>query len=190
MGTAAAREANSRGDKVTATGESKTVGRMTAMALCLVMAVTCPLAWTATAKQVTGWVQNVALYPGGLIVRAKMDSGAKTSSLHVAHMERFSRDSRPWVRFKVTNTKGHAVVFEQPVVRIVRIKREGGRVEQVPVVMLDICLGPVRKRTQVGLNDRTGFNYQFLVGRRYLAGDFLIDPGRTFLAPPDCKPGG
>ncbi|HKJ22774.1 MAG TPA: ATP-dependent zinc protease, partial [Gammaproteobacteria bacterium] len=137
---------------------------MTALALCLVMAVACPPARAATAKQVTGWVQNVAFYPGGLIVRAKMDSGAKTSSLHVAHMERFIRDSRTWVRFKVTNSKGNAAVFEQPVVRIARIKREDGRVEQVPVVMLDICLGTVRKRTQVGLNDRTGFNYQFLVG--------------------------
>lgn len=168
-------------------GRSKTVRRLAAA--CAAAATLPVMGWCAADKEVVGWIQNAAFVPSGLVLKAKMDSGAKTSSLHVARIERFTRNSRSWVRFKVTNAKGRTVVFEQPVVRIARIKRRDGRVEQVPVVMLDICLGTVSKRTQVGLNDRTGFNYQLLIGRRFLAGDFLIDPGRTFVASPDCKRG-
>lgn len=138
---------------------------------------------------VVGWVQNVALYPGGLILKAKMDSGARTASLHVERFARFTRDDRPWVRFAVAGAGGRSVVFERPVIRIARVKREDGGERRSPVVTLDLCIGRVKKRAEVGLNDRSGFNYPLLVGRSYLAGEFLIDPGRTFLSPPRCDHG-
>lgn len=169
---------------------TKTRAVRPAAALVLALAAAAPAAGRALAdKEVVGWVQNVAFEPGGLVLKAKMDSGAKTSSLNVSRIQSFSRDGRRWVRFQVTNGKGRAAVFERPVLRDARIKRRNGRAEDVPVVELEICLGGIRKRTEVGLNDRGGFNYQLLVGRRFLAGDFLIDPGRTFLAPPHCGGG-
>jgi len=116
-----------------------------------------------------------------------MDSGAKTSSLNVTHLERFSRNGQPWVRFELTADNGKIVGMERPEIRISRVKSHGGPPRQQPVVTIGLCLDSIYKQTEVSLADRSGFNYQLLVGRRFMAGDFLIDPGRSLIAPSTCK---
>ncbi len=152
----------------------------------LMLSVTPGQAARGNDKEVVGWIQYVRLYPGALQLKAKMDTGAQTSSLNVEHIESFNRNGAKWVRFSVTNAEGHSVTFERPEVRIVRIKRQFGRVQARPVVMLGLCLGSIFKLTPLDLANRQGFNYQLLVGRRFLKGEFLIDPDSTFVKPPHC----
>lgn len=138
-------------------------------------------------KQVVGWVERVAIFPGDLVVRAKMDTGAKTSSLNCDCMQTFTRDGEKWVRFTVTNTKGRSVSLERRVVRTVAIKRHFGADQHRPVIRLGICLGGVYKESEVNLVDRSGFNYQMLIGRSFLQKGFTVDPGQTFLSDPVCR---
>jgi hypothetical protein len=54
------------------------------------------------------------------------------------------------------------------------------------VILLDICVGNVRKTEEVNLIDRTGLNYQLLLGRNFLKDALLVDSGETYMLSPDC----
>jgi len=141
----------------------------------------------AGAKEVVGWVENTRIYPGGIVIKSKIDSGAKTSSLNCQCITPVKRNGQDWVSFSVKNHKGEIAMIEKPIDRVARIKRHFGERQERYVVKLGICLGSVYREEDVTLVDRSGFNYQILVGRNFLKGDFLIDAGRTFVNEPSCK---
>jgi hypothetical protein len=136
--------------------------------------------------RVAGWIERVRLGDEGVVLSAKLDTGALTSSLHAADVRWFTRDGEEWVAFEVTREDGRPVRLERKVVRVARIKRQGAESERRPTVMMGVCLGGVYRVTEVNLTDRTGFNYGFLVGRRFLAGYFVVDSSRTNTVAPDC----
>ena len=142
-----------------------------------------------TAREVAGWIERVRLEPSGLELQAKLDTGAETSSLHAEQIEAYSREGRQYLRFSVANRQGESRLLEGPLVRRVKIKRHTGASQVRPVILLQICLGGVRKEAEVNLVDRGRFNYPLLIGRSFLAGDFLIDSDRTFLLEPICGSG-
>ena len=141
----------------------------------------------AHAKEIVGWVEKAQVYPGGIVIKAKIDSGAKTSSLNCLCITPKKRDGKEWVSFSVKNDKGDVVMIEKPIVRVATIKRHFGEQQTRYVVRLGICLGSVYREEDVTLVDRSGFNYQMLIGRNFLQNDFLIDTGETHLSKPKCS---
>jgi hypothetical protein len=138
------------------------------------------------AKSVAGYIEKVRVYPGGILIRAKLDTGAKTSSLNVPQLEYFLRDGRRWVRFTVTNWNEKTTTIDLPMMRIAKIKRHFGRIQERPVVHLGICLGNVYAQTEVNLVNRAGYNYQMLIGRRFLEHRFVVDPDLYYTLKPAC----
>ena len=133
-----------------------------------------------------GWIEKAVLYPRGIVLHAKLDTGAKTSSLHAPEPEYITRDCEDWVRISVTNKNIETVMVEAPLVRNVKIKRHFGKSQTRPVILLDLCIGDMRKIVEVNLVDRAGMNYQLLIGRNFLKGSLLIDSGATYMLSPDC----
>src|SRR5262245_57528057 len=90
------------------------------------------LAVTAQAQpRVVGWVEDAVLLPEKVMVKAKMDTGALTSSLDAKDIEPFKRDGQKWVRFTVELTDAKtgenvASTFERQVVRNVKVRGAGG----------------------------------------------------------------
>lgn len=162
-----------------------TTRQLMSMSVGLVLAFAC-LQVTASELVRAGWVEKAVLYPQGVVLHAKLDTGAKTSSLHAPDPEFVTHDGKEWVRLGVTNRKIETVIIEAPVVRNVKIKRHFGDSQERQVVLLDLCIGNVRKTEEVNLVDRTGLNYQLLIGRNFLEGSFLIDSGATYVLSPDC----
>ena len=117
---------------------------------------------------------------------AKLDTGAKTTSINAINPEFFERDGQRWSRFSIMNKDNKTVTIEAPVVREATIKRHFEQKQTRPVIMLDICIGKVRKKEEVNLVDRSKLNYQLLIGRNFLKGDLLIDSASTYLLTPDC----
>jgi hypothetical protein len=146
-----------------------------------------PLPGAGQEKAVFGWLEKVRIYPGGLVVRAKLDTGAKTSSLTALNMVSFVRDSELWVRFDVADKKGKKITLEQKVHRVTRIKRHGAESQNRVAVLLWICLGKSLREVEFTLVDRTGFNYPMLLGRNFLAGSFLVDASAKFTMKPQCE---
>ncbi len=136
---------------------------------------------------VAGWAETAQLLPSELVLAAKLDSGAENSSLNIERLRYFKRSGQRWVRFTVEGQSGRRVAFERQVLRKAAIKRHGEGSHIRPVVEIEICLGGTSKEVEVNLVDRSRFEYPLLIGRSFLAEDFLIDTSATDLQPLSCR---
>lgn len=138
-------------------------------------------------KRVVGLIEQVMIFPGNFMMTAKLDTGAKTSSLGAARIQEFERKGEPWVRFQVEIRKGITKTLERKMLRVVRIRRHNHRIQRRPAIMLGICLGDYYGEVEVNLVDRRGFNYALLIGRTFIRGNFIVDPSLKFTTPPRCR---
>lgn len=138
---------------------------------------------------VAGWLEYVVLEPWQIKLRAKLDTGAKTSSLHALNIERFIRDGQPWVRFNTEDKKNDVATktIELPIKREVKIKSHHRDATSRPVVLLSFCLNSHLYHGEFSLVDRTRFNYPVLIGRRILQDGILVDASSTFTLAIDLK---
>jgi hypothetical protein len=139
-----------------------------------------------------GWLERIVVKEQGKVVKAKLDTGAKTSSIHATHIEEFERDGEPWVRFDLGDDPdgdGKPVTVEKPVVRRTRIKDHHSPSTRRQTVELEVCMAGVRHRVQFTLADRSNFLYPILLGRRFLAGVAVVDPAKKYLTQPECSEG-
>lgn len=136
---------------------------------------------------VMGWIERVQIFPGGLLMEAKLDTGARNSSVDAADIVEFTRDGEKWVRFDVSDRKGRTVTFERPLFRIARIKRSSTKTASRPVVKLALCIGASLQEVEVNLAKRTHLNYPLLVGRSAMQGKVLVDSSRKFTKDPVCQ---
>ncbi len=138
-------------------------------------------------KSILGWIEQVRVSAAGLTLEAKLDTGADTSSLHARNIRGFKRKGVRMVRFEIENPdNGEVVELERRRVRTVRIREHDGSYQRRPVVEMWVCLGPVKKRVEVNLVDRSRFNYPFLIGRSAMHGDILVDPDQSYTVQPSC----
>lgn len=147
---------------------------------------------TASAEedQVFGWVENATLQPWGISVKAKLDSGALTSSLDARDIELFEQDDEEWVRFRLKlKDQESGEVFsdeiERPLYREQAVRGAGGRDER-PVVLMELCMGDTIYEEQFSLRDREEMLYPLLLGRRTISHLGLLDVRNTFLQEPGC----
>jgi len=135
---------------------------------------------------VLGWVEEVAVLNTGLILNAKIDTGADNSSINATDIEYFTHDGHRWVRFNIQDHKGAQIIMERPLVRVGQIKRkEGGYIER-PVVTLGFCVAGLRIDAEVNLANRNHFKYPMLVGRSLMTRHFVVDPERQYVTHPVC----
>ncbi|MDR1125953.1 MAG: ATP-dependent zinc protease [Deltaproteobacteria bacterium] len=124
-------------------------------------------------------------------IKAKLDTGALTSSLGADDIELFQKDGRDWVRF--TPQIKDARRLERPLARHSEIKRRVAETDEEyesdkrPVVLLEICFAGKKYSMEVNLADRSRFNYPLLLGRASLV-EFgaLVDPAREYTITPSC----
>lgn len=147
-------------------------------------------------RKLLGFVEQMTLEPAGLRLKARLDTGAQTSSLHSIETEAFKRDGKEWVRFHVPieeqDAEGdegrvRALVLERPVKRTVLIKRKGAPSQRRYVVELPFCFDGQHYETEFSLTDRTAFMYPALLGRQFLKDVAVVDPAQSFLAKNACE---
>lgn len=155
----------------------------------ILLLLTAPAAYGAQpeALPIAGWLERARLTPGDILLEAKLDSGARTSSLHATNLKALKRKGKDWVAFDVTGDDGRTVHFERLLVRIAKVKSALGTDEDRPTVRLGICIGSVYRVTEVTLVDRSDLAKPLLIGRRFLRNRLLIDLGRHHLLEPACK---
>lgn len=144
----------------------------------------------ASADKVFGWVERATIEPWGVAVKAKLDSGALTSSLDARDIETFEREDEEWVRFRLKledSASGEAFSeqLELPLYRDLRVRGAGGRDER-PVVLMKVCLDDTIYEEQFSLRDREEMHYPLLLGRRTISHLGLLDVRETFLSTPEC----
>lgn len=129
------------------------------------------------------WVHLPDLLDGGWI-KAKVDTGARTSALHAWDVERFERDGTGWVRFSVhprQHDDDHVVRAEAVLVEEREIRSSNGDVELRPVVRTTLALGSQRYEVELTLTNRDQMGFRMLLGRTAMARHLLVDPGVSYL---------
>ena len=138
-------------------------------------------------KHVIGAVENVRLVPPNVILKARIDTGAKTTSIDARNITPFERDGKQWVRFVcVTEKKEHTI--ERKVLKTVLIKRHGEESQDRYVVNMRIILGEVSQLIPVNLNDRDAYMYPVLIGRNFLRDYFIVDVAKKYRLKPMVLP--
>ncbi len=151
--------------------------------------VMCLAAFAADSPPVFGLVEQVRLYPGEILVQAKLDTGADNSSLHAVAITRFKRKGERWVRFQTLDEDGEPVTLERQLVRVAKIKRPEGKPQSRPVVSMGICLGTIYRQVEVTLADRSRFRYPMVLGRSFMANAVMVDPSLRITTKSECPQG-
>lgn len=115
-----------------------------------------------------------------LRLRAKIDTGARSSALHVENIRELGSG---WVRFDVRlsrNRSERRVTVEAPIARRGRVRPSNGQLETRIFVIVTVRIGPVQREIELSLVDRGRMIFRMLIGRRALSHAFLVDPSRRY----------
>ncbi len=138
---------------------------------------------------VVGWRELAHLPELGLNgIPAKIDTGARTSSLHGKVIEEFERDGEKFVRFEVDLAdQGGCQVCEAVHVDIRGITSSNGETQRRYVIKTPLRIGDVEFRAEISLADRSDMKFPMLIGRSSLRRRFVVDSGYSWLQTPEMK---
>jgi len=138
----------------------------------------------APARIMLGWREWVALPRLGVVaVRAQIDTGARSSALHVDTHWRFHEGGVPWVGFRLS-TDGvgdETVEAAAPILDEREVTDSGGHRTRRIFLRTQLNLAGIEREIDINLSDRRGMLFPMLLGRTALKRVFTVDPARSFL---------
>ncbi len=160
-----------------------------ARAAAAALAVTSGAAHAATdlgSIRLYGYLERAMLVESGVVLEAKLDTGADNSSVHAPDWAFFERDGERWVRFSIEGEKGRSATYERKVLRIARIQQRKGKNAERPVVRMRLCVGDVEAAVEVNLADRSDLEFPMLIGRSFLEKGVLVNSFAEWTTEPTC----
>lgn len=139
-------------------------------------------------RPIIGWREWVGLPElGAFRIKAKIDTGARTSALHAENIDIFQRNGESWVRFEVRPHQrslrdgawAEFPLFDRRVVR-----SSSGHEEFRAVIRPEVEVMGQRFAIELSLTNRDEMGFRMLLGRHAVKGRFLVDPGASFLSSP------
>ncbi len=140
---------------------------------------------TTENKTIVGRLESIAL-PDLAIdeLEVRIDTGAKTSSLHVDNIKKYVHQGKPYVRFDIhpeIHNVNRLVQCSAALSDIRKIKSSNGEAEQRYVIKTPMKLGNETWMIEITLTDRSDMNYLMLLGREAMGDKILVDPSKVFL---------
>ncbi|OOE91490.1 ribosomal protein S6 modification protein [Salinivibrio sp. MA351] len=136
-------------------------------------------------KVCVGWREWVSLPELDIArIKAKIDTGARTSCLHTFKIEEFEKSGQAWVRFWVHPNQGDdetAVQAEAPVLARRLVRDSGGHEQLRYVIQTTIKAGTLCYPIEMTLTARDNMRFRMLLGRTAMAGKIIVDPMSSFL---------
>lgn len=132
-----------------------------------------------------GWREWLALPELGIpLIKAKSDTGARSSALHVEDLQSFDRNGERWVRFTLlprSRRRKQPKIVEAPVVDVRRVTDSGGNRKMRPFIRTELVIGAMRYPIEMSLTNRQSMLFPMLLGRTAMAGRLQVDPTGSFL---------
>lgn len=133
---------------------------------------------------IIGWREWVGLPDLGIgQIKVKVDTGARSSSLHAYDLHQFDRDGEKWVRFKVhpLQRRTHEIVETEAAILETRsVRSSSGKASLRPVIVTNITLLGITWPVEVTLANRDEMGFRMLLGREAYRGRFLVDAGKSY----------
>ena len=143
-----------------------------------------------TSSSTVGWREWVALPTLGIArIKAKLDTGARTSALHALRCDRYSERGAPHVRLHVQPRQRdgeRVLVVETAIIDECTVTDSSGHRERRIVVVSDVALGAECWSIELTITNRDALRFRMLLGRSAMQGHLIIDPDRSYvLGKPD-----
>jgi hypothetical protein len=139
-----------------------------------------------------GWRELAGLPDLGVdAIKAKIDTGARTSAIHASAIEPFTRDGAAWVAFEVHPLQDEVAARVRCAAQVHderAVKSSAGRAERRYVIRTTLALGEEAWPIELTLARRAAMRFRMLIGRSALAGRAVIDPARSFVCAPPRGP--
>lgn len=134
---------------------------------------------------IAGWREWVAFPELGLNrVKAKVDTGARTSALHAFNIKRIEHDGAEWISFDtqpVQYAAGPTLSCRARLKDVRVVTDSGGHREQRFVIETPMKMGKQEWLIELTLTDRSKMKFRMLIGRHAMHGRLIVDPGKSFL---------
>ncbi len=130
-------------------------------------------------KVLIGRIEWVSMPELKIKHRARIDSGAKTTSMHAINIEEVEQRGELFVKFQTIDSEGKTVEVVRKVDTTQKVSNTAGLVSKRYVIKEKIKIGSIEREVNINLNDRTKMDYKFLVGRNLLLGRFIVDVARS-----------
>ena len=142
------------------------------------------------ALRTIGWRELIHLPELGLRgIPAKIDTGARTSSLHATILEEFTRDGETFVRFGIDFPQQHVrQVCEAVHIDWRGVTSSNGKTQLRRIIKTPLKIGTLRFRAEISLADRSDMQFPMLIGRSSLRRRFVVDSGHSWLQSPGVAP--
>jgi hypothetical protein len=136
---------------------------------------------------VIGWREWVALPDLGVqAIKAKVDTGARSSALHAFDLEHFDRHGVDMVRFQahpIQRDDRHIVIAEAVLLEERLVRNSGGQEELRPVIQTPVQVGGHIWSIELTLTNRDVMGFRLLLGRQAVRRRYLVDPEHSYLQP-------
>ncbi|KAA3664550.1 MAG: ATP-dependent zinc protease [Chloroflexi bacterium] len=133
---------------------------------------------------IIGWREWVGLPDFGIkAIKVKVDTGARSSSLHAYGMEVFERDGAQWVRFQIQPIQRKSNKTEQLEVKVLEfrsVRSSSGRAAIRPVIIANVELLGITWPVELTLARRTKMGFRMLLGREAIRRRFFVDTGNSY----------
>lgn len=116
-------------------------------------------------------------------IKVKVDTGARSSSLHVFDLKSFERDNRTWVKFKIHPAQRRSdisVEAEAEVLEYRNVRSSNGKSSSRPVIITYVELLGSTYPVEMTLASRDNMGFRMLLGREAFRGLFLVDAGNSY----------
>ena len=134
---------------------------------------------------VIGWREKLALPELKIAkIKAKIDTGARSSALHAFDIEQFKKGDIDFVRFKVhplQRSRKKVIAAEAPLLDTRDVRNSGGKAESRPVISTLVSLGGSQWPIELTLTDRDQMGFRMLLGREAVRRRFLVDAGNSYI---------
>ena len=139
-----------------------------------------------------GEIEWAFVEPGNVVLEARIDTGAETSSIHAEDIQLIEKDGKRWVRFSLTPPETNVKIpLERRLHRRILVKQKAeGEQDRRYVVRMWVTLGDSRIWLDVSLSDRDDFEFPLLIGRNMLMDNFIVDISERHTLPkpvPDAE---